>query len=48
MLRDLAYYAVLLLESVVGVVGIRLYEEPRYAVVAEFPNGVEVRRYEPR
>lgn len=48
MLRDLAYYALLLLESVVGVVGIRLYEEPRYAVVAEFPNGVEIRRYEPR
>ncbi len=47
-LRDLAYFAQLILESVVGVVGIRLYEEPRYAVVAEFPNGVEIRRYEPR
>lgn len=47
-LRDIAYYAQLLVESVVGVVGIRLYEEPRYAVVAEFPNGVEIRRYEPR
>jgi len=47
-LRDLAYYAQLLLESAVGVVGIRLYEEPRYAVVAEFPNGVEIRRYDPR
>lgn len=48
MLRDFAYYAQLLLESVIGVVGIRLYEEPRYAVVAEFPNGVEIRRYDPR
>lgn len=47
-LRDLGYYAQLLLESVVGVVGVRLYEEPRYAVVAEFPNGVEIRRYAPR
>jgi hypothetical protein len=47
-LRDLAYYFQLLLESAVGVVGIRLYEEPRYAVVAEFPNGVEIRRYDPR
>jgi hypothetical protein len=47
-LRDIAYYAQLLVESVVGVVGIRLYEEPRYAVVAELPNGVEIRRYDPR
>ena len=47
-LRDLGYYAQLLLESVVGVVGVRLYEEPRYAVVAECPNGVEIRRYAPR
>lgn len=47
-LRDIAYYAQLLVESVVGVVGIRLYEEPRYAVVAEFPNGVEIRRYDAR
>jgi hypothetical protein len=47
-LRDLAYFAQLILESVVGVVGIRLYEEPRYAVVAEFPNGVEIRRYDAR
>lgn len=47
-LRDLGYYAQLFLESVVGVVGVRLYEEPRYAVVAELPNGVEIRRYAPR
>jgi hypothetical protein len=47
-LRELAYVAQLLLESAVGVFGIRLYEEPRYAVVAEFPNGVEIRRYDPR
>jgi hypothetical protein len=48
MIRDLGYYALLLLESVVGVLGIRLYEEPRYDVLAELPGGVEVRRYAPR
>lgn len=29
MLRDFTYYAQLLLESVIGVVGIRMYGEPR-------------------
>ena len=48
MLRDIIYYAQVLLEAAVGVVGIRPYEEPRYAVVAALPNDVEVRRYAPR
>jgi hypothetical protein len=48
MLRDLLYYTQLLLEAAVGVVGIRTYEEPRHAVVAELAGGVEVRRYAPR
>jgi SOUL heme-binding protein len=48
MLRDIIYYAQVLLEAGVGVVGIRPYEEPRYAVVAALPDGVEIRRYAPR
>ena len=47
-MRDLLYYAQLALESIVGVFGLRLYEEPRYAVVETLAGGVEVRRYEPR
>jgi hypothetical protein len=45
---DLFYYAELFLEGAVGMLGIRTYEEPRYAVVDELPGGIEVRRYEPR
>jgi hypothetical protein len=48
MLRDIVYYAQVLLEAAVGVVGIRPYEEPRYAVLATLPDGVEIRRYAPR
>jgi hypothetical protein len=48
MLRDLLYYAQLVLEAALGVFGIRLYEEPRYAVVATLGDGVEIRRYAPR
>jgi hypothetical protein len=47
-MRDLLYYAQLFFEAAVGVVGIRNYEEPRYAVLATLPNGVEIRRYAPR
>lgn len=35
MWQTFTYYAALALESVVGVFGIRLYEEPRYAVEAD-------------
>jgi hypothetical protein len=42
------YYVQLALEGAVGMLGIRTYEEPRYAVVDELPGGIEVRRYEPR
>lgn len=38
----------LALESVLGVVGIRLYEEPRYDIVGSLENGIEIRRYGPR
>lgn len=47
-MRDVLYYAQLALESVVGVFGVRLYEEPRFAVVDRPAEGVEVRRYDPR
>jgi hypothetical protein len=42
------YYLVTFLESILAVVGIRSYEEPRYSVVARFDQGVEVRDYAPR
>lgn len=41
------YYATLAIESVAGFFGVRLYEEPRYAVESRLAD-VEVRRYEPR
>lgn len=47
-MRDALYYAQLALESVVGVFGIRLYEQPRYVLEARLGGGVEVRRYGPR
>lgn len=43
------YYAVTLVESVLGVFGIRaFYDQPRYAVVERLERGVEIRAYEPR
>ncbi|KTS37753.1 heme-binding protein [Methylobacterium indicum] len=45
----LAYYAVTLIESVLGVFGIRtFYDQPRYAVVERLDRGVEIRAYEGR
>jgi hypothetical protein len=46
--QSIAYYGVLLVESVLGVVGIRLYEEPRYDVINRVGDRVEIRRYGPR
>lgn len=48
MLSSLWYYTVLVVESVLGVVGIRLYEEPRFTIVDRLSNGVEIRRYDER
>jgi hypothetical protein len=48
MWRTLAYYATLGIESVVGVFGIRLYEEPPYVVRDRVGEAIEVRRYAPR
>ena len=42
------YYAALVFESIVGVFGIRLYEEPRYDVINRVSDNVEIRRYGPR
>lgn len=48
-MEKLAYYAVTLFESVLGVVGIRtFYDQPRYAVVERLDRGVEIRAYEAR
>jgi hypothetical protein len=43
-----SYYAVLALESAIGVFGVRLYEEPHYALVDRPANGIKIRRYAPR
>ena len=48
MWQSIAYYGVLLLESVLGVFGIRIYEEPRYDVINRIGDRVEIRRYGPR
>ncbi len=43
------YYAVTLVESVLGVFGVRaFYDQPRYAVMERLDRGVEIRAYEPR
>jgi hypothetical protein len=46
--RSIAYYGGLLVESALGVFGIRLYEEPRYDVIDRIGERVEIRRYVPR
>ena len=48
MWQAISYYGVLAFEALVGVVGIRLYEEPRFDIVGSLKNGVEIRRYGPR
>ncbi|WP_366518513.1 heme-binding protein [Bradyrhizobium sp.] len=48
MWQTITYYGALVLESAAGVFGIRLYEEPRYDVVARLGESVEIRRYAPR
>ncbi|WP_291869085.1 heme-binding protein [Bradyrhizobium sp.] len=42
------YYAALVFEAMIGVFGIRLYEEPRYDVINHASESVEIRRYGPR
>ena len=45
----IAYYAITLIEAVLGVFGIRgLYEQPRYTVVEQLDCGVEIRACDER
>ena len=45
----IVYYLVTLIESVLGVFGIRgLYEQPDYTIVQRLDRGVEIRAYAPR
>ena len=48
MWQSIAYYGVLLVESVLGLFGIRTYEEPRYDVINRIGDRVEIRRSGPR
>jgi hypothetical protein len=43
-----SYYAALALEALIGIFGVRLYEEPRYEVIDRVADRVEIRRYGPR
>jgi hypothetical protein len=45
MWQTVSYYAVLALEALCGVFGLRLYEEPRYQVIDRVGVHVEVRHY---
>jgi hypothetical protein len=46
-MQAIPYYGVLAVESLANVVGLRLYEEPRYTVIDRL-DSVEIRRYVPR
>jgi hypothetical protein len=48
MSNAIAYYTALLFEALIGVFGIRLYEEPPYEVITRVSDRVEIRRYGPR
>jgi len=48
MWQSLFYYVVLMLESVAGAFGVRLYEEPAYVVIDRVNDRVEIRRYASR
>jgi len=48
MLSQIWYYVVLAAEAVLGTFGLRLYEQPPYAVLDQPAAAVEVRRYGPR
>jgi hypothetical protein len=46
--QSISYFAALAVESVIGVFGVRLYEEARYDVIDRIGDRVEIRRYGPR
>jgi hypothetical protein len=48
MWQSIYYYTALGFEALIGVFGIRLYEEPRYALIDHVGDRIEIRRYAPR
>jgi hypothetical protein len=48
MWQSISYYAALGFKALIGVFGIRLYEEPRYELVDRVGDRIEIRRYAPR
>ena len=46
--QAILYYATLALEALVGVFGLRLYQEPPYDIVDHLDSGLEIRQYAPR
>jgi hypothetical protein len=48
MWQAITYYGALVLDSFLGVFGVRLYEEPRYDLIVRIADRVEIRRYGPR
>jgi len=48
MWQSISYYALLALECLAGMFGIRLYEEPQYKLLDRVGERVEIRRYAPR
>ena len=48
MSSTIAYYAALIFEAMIGVFGIRLYEEPHYDVIDRITDRIEIRQYGPR
>jgi hypothetical protein len=48
MLSNILYYIILMFESVIGIFGLRLYEEPSYVVMQRLENNIEIRRYPER
>jgi hypothetical protein len=48
MLSDIWYYAVLIGEAVLGIFGLRIYEEPAHALLDSPSDAIEIRRYGPR
>jgi hypothetical protein len=48
MLSDIWYYVVLSCEAVLGIFGLRIYEEPPYTLLDAPADHIEIRRYGPR
>lgn len=48
MWQSISYFTALAVESLIGVFGVRLYEEARYEVIDRIGERVEIRRYGPR